>query len=106
MSKVLIWLASGDTDKLRPGVLWAVNAQKNGWVDEVRVVVFGPSEQALLHDDELFEQVQQINGSMYCRFVASNEQLVQPLEAKGANVIDVGEPIGRLIREGFEVITF
>ena len=33
MAKVLIWLASGDKEKLMPGVLWGVNAKRNKWVE-------------------------------------------------------------------------
>lgn len=58
MSKVLIWLASGERSKLLPGVLWGTNAKRRGWVDEVRVVVFGDSEQTVMQDDELFSMVQ------------------------------------------------
>lgn len=106
MSKVLIWLASADVDKLKAGVLWATNAQRNQWVDEIRVVVFGPSERVVAEDEALFEQIQGFGGSMYCSHVAETEGLIEALETKGAQLVKVGEPIGRMIRDGYEVITF
>ncbi|MEJ2360181.1 MAG: hypothetical protein P8Z75_01945 [Gammaproteobacteria bacterium] len=106
MSKVLVWLASGERSKLMPGVLWGLNAKRRGWVDDVRVVVFGDSEQTVMKDDELFNMVQEIEGTMFCRHVAENQGTVEQLESKGANVIYVGEPIARAIDEGYTVITF
>lgn len=106
MSKVLIWLASGERSKLLPGVLWGTNAKRRGWVDEVRVVVFGDSEQTVMQDDELFSMVQEIEDTQFCRHVAENQGTVEQLESKGANVVYVGEPIARAIDEGFTVITF
>lgn len=106
MSKVLIWLASGERSKLMPGVLWGTNAKRRGWVDEVRVVVFGDSEQTVMQDDELFNMVQEIEGTMFCRHVAENQGTLEQLEQKGANVVYVGEHIARAIADGFTVITF
>ena len=106
MAKVLIWLASGERSKLMPGLLWGVNAKRHGWVDEVRVVVFGDSQQTVAGDEEMFSMVQEIEGTLFCRHVAETEGTVEQLEAKGANLAYVGEPIGKAIAEGFTVLTF
>jgi len=106
MSKVLIWLASGDRGKLMPGLLWGLNAKRRGWVDEVRVVVFGDSQKTVAGDDELFGMVQEIEGTLFCRHVAETEGTVERLEQRGANLAYVGEPIAKAIAEGFTVLTF
>ena len=106
MTRVLIWLASGDRSKLMPGLMWGRNAKRNGWVDEVRVVVFGASERTIMEDEELFNMVQEIEGSMFCRRVAENEGTVEQLEGLGANLVYVGEPIAKAITEGYTVLTF
>ena len=106
MAKVLIWLASGDREKLVPGILWGVNAKRNGWVDDVRVIVFGESEKTLIRDEELFGMVQEIEGTLFCRHVAEKEGTVEALEKRGANLTYVGEPIARAISEGYAVLTF
>lgn len=106
MSKVLIWLASGERAKLEPGVLWGVNATKNGWVDEVRFVVFGESQKLLLEDQDLFEIINKVQPPMFCLHLAESENIKKDLEKKGANLIDVGEPIAEAIKDGFQVITF
>ena len=106
MSKVLIWLASGDRGKLLPGLLWGRNAKRRGWVDEVRVIVFGDSERTVMDDDELFGMVQEIEGALFCRHVAEQDGTLEQLEQRGADVVYVGEPIAKAIKEGFTVLTF
>lgn len=106
MTKVLIWLTSGDRSKLMPGLLWGLNAKRRGWVDEVRVIVFGDSERTVMKDDELFGMVQEIEGTLFCRHVAEKDGTVEQLEQRGANVVYVGEPIAKAIAEGFTVLTF
>lgn len=106
MTKVLIWLASGDRSKLMPGVLWGVNAKRFGWVDEVRFVVFGEAEGLLMNDDELFAMVQEVEGALFCRHVAEEAGTVEQLETKGAELVYVGKPIADAIREGFTLLTF
>lgn len=44
MSKILIWLASCEKEKLKPAILYGINARKYGWLDDVKFVVFGESE--------------------------------------------------------------
>jgi len=106
MTKVLIWLASGDRDKLLPGLLWGVNAKRNGWMDEVRFVVFGDSEKLLMEDSELFSMVQEVHGSTFCRHVAEREGNVEMLEEMGADLVYVGKPIADAIKQGFTILTF
>ncbi len=106
MTKILLWLTSGDRSKLKWGLLWGVNAKRHNWVDEVRVVVFGDSEQVILHDDELFASVQEIEGSLFCRRVAEIEDTVDALERKGAELAYVGQPIAEAIKDGYTVLTF
>ena len=106
MTKVLIWLASGDRAKLEPGILWGKNAKLNGWVDEVRFVVFGESEKLILQDDDLFQMLAEVQPPMFCKHLADAQGISEGLEEKGANLVYVGEPIAEAIKQGFQVITF
>ena len=105
MAKVLIWLASGDLEKLQPGILYGTNARKFGWLDDVQFVVFGESERLLLDHPETFDLLQQ-NEAAYCKFVADDMQITEELKEKGANIIYVGDYISKFIKDGYEVITF
>jgi hypothetical protein len=106
MSKILIWLASGEKSKLMPGILYGTNAKKYGWVEDVKFVVFGDSEKLLAEDDELFNMVPQDMEPVFCKFVSDEMKISEKLEKKGAKVIYVGDYISNLIKEGYQVITF
>lgn len=106
MSKVLIWLASGDLDKLKPGILWGSKASENGWVDEVRFVVFGAAEETLHQDNELFETVLAAQQTTFCKAVADGMNITDTLEKKGAEVVFVGMPIADAINDGWQVLVF
>ena len=106
MSKVLIWLASGDKDKLMPGILYGTNAKKYAWVDDVKFVVFGKSEKLFAENNELFNMVHSEVELVFCKFVSDEMKVSEKLEAKGAKVIYVGDYISKLIKEGYQVITF
>ncbi len=105
MTKILIWLASGDLEKLNPGILYGVNARKHGWVDDVQFVVFGQSEKLLLDHPETFELLEN-NNTAYCKFVANELDVTSELMEKGANVIYVGDYISNFIKDGYQVLTF
>lgn len=105
MAKVLIWLASGDIEKLQPGILYGTNAKKFGWLEDVQFVVFGESERLLLEHQELFDLLQD-NSTAYCKFVADDMAITPALEEKGAKVIFVGDYISDFIKQGYQVITF
>ena len=105
MTKILIWLSSGDMEKLEPGILYGVNARKHNWVDDVQFVVFGQSEQLMLEHSETFELLQN-NNTAYCKFVADDLEITDQLKDKGANIIYVGDYISNFIKEGYQVITF
>ncbi len=40
-------IVSSDDDRALPGFMWAVNAVKYGWVEDVKVILFGPIEKAI-----------------------------------------------------------
>ena len=104
-TKVLIWLASGELEKLQPGILYGTNARKFGWLDDVQFVVFGESERLLLKHPETFALLND-NSAAYCKFVADDMGITAELEEKGANIIYVGDYISKFIKDGYQVITF
>jgi hypothetical protein len=105
-SRVLIWLASGDIETLRPGVLWGTNARRYGWVDEVRFVVFGAAEQTLPTNQALFRCVIEAEGTTFCRSIADGLQISAELERQGATVDYVGPAIAEMIDQGWRVLVF
>ena len=43
-SKVMVIVSTAEKEKALTGIMYAVNAQKNKWVDDIKVIFFGPFE--------------------------------------------------------------
>jgi len=52
-TKVVIILATGEKEKAIAGILYAKNAQKNKWLEDVKVIFFGPFESLVCDDEEI-----------------------------------------------------
>jgi hypothetical protein len=39
-SKIVVIISTGEKEKVFTGIMYATNAQKNKWIDEVKVVFF------------------------------------------------------------------
>ncbi len=103
--KILVILSSAEKGKARTGAMYAVNALRNNWMNEVKLFFFGPAEKLLLEDEELQQIVEEFNAleeqPVACKFIAEKEKTDEKLLQLGVNVEFVGEPISDLIKQGF-----
>ena len=104
--KVLVWLYSGEKEKLWPGLMFAKRATENRWLEDVKVVVFGEAEKLYLEDNEMREFLKDIPGVLFCKRYAENTGIYDALKSLGVDIIYVGEYIAGLIKEGYQVLTF
>ncbi|WP_456453652.1 hypothetical protein [Thermococcus sp.] len=109
MVKALVIISSAD-ERAIPGFMWVINAIKNGWVEDVEVILFGPAERAVAEGDELFIQWIKKLAEMgrtptACRRIAEVEGFVGPLE-KYTKVEYVGRIIAERLEEGYVPMTF
>jgi len=57
-TKVFVILSSGDREvALEVGLVYPLNAARQKWLDEVKVILFGPSEKVVAHDAEVQARV-------------------------------------------------
>ena len=109
MAKTLIILSTAEKPKLLTGLMYAVNAARNGWLDEVRVVFFGPAEGLLAEDAEVAETALALPDSAQptaCRAVADREGLAAAIEDHGIPLENVGPPISQMINAGWTPLVF
>lgn len=109
MAKALIILSTADKPKLMTGLMYALNAARNGWLEGVRVVFFGPAEKLLADDREVAETALALPDSAHpiaCRAVADREGIGAAIEAGGIPLENVGPPISELINEGWVPMVF
>ena len=108
-SKVLVILSTAEKDKALTGIMYAKNAQKNNWVDEVRVFFFGPFENLVCQDDDVIQAASELldyQTPIACKFLSDKSGASDKLEELGFNVQFVGSLISDSIKAGFIPMVF
>lgn len=104
-NKVLVVIGTRESEKARTGAMYAVNALKHGWMQEVKLIFFGPGEALLLEDEVLQDYVRQYQAmdgnAIACKFIADRDGLDEGISQLGIQVIYVGQLISDLIKEGY-----
>jgi hypothetical protein len=125
VKRIVIALPAGATETGRLAVLWtsgdpdvahrvcfmyAHNAHRQKWFDEVRLIVWGPSARLLAGDRDLQAKIGQMleDGLRIeaCRAGADSHGVSDDLRGLGLEVKYMGRPLTNLIREGWPVLTF
>ena len=103
-SKVSVIIGSGDKGKALAGLMYARNALKYKWLDDVKVVFFGPSEQIAAYDDEVRKMVMDIadfTDCFACKAISDSKGVSEKLEETGMKIEYVGTIISDLLKEGY-----
>ncbi len=103
--KVVVIISTAGAEKARTGAMYAVNALKFGWLDEVKLVFFGPSERLLLKDAELRQYLREFQDMdenvVACKFIADREGISAKIAELEVEVRHVGEFITDLVKAGY-----
>ena len=108
-SKILVIISTAEKNKALTGIMYAVNAQKNGWVDEVKVVFFGPFENLVCEDEEVIEAASRLldyETPIACKFLSDRDKISSRLEELGYKVDYIGSMISAFIEEGYVPMVF
>ena len=110
-SKVFALVSSADREvALEVGLIYPLNAAKKGWMDEVKVIFFGPSEKVVANDAEVQGRIKELLEAgvevLACKWCADRMGITEKLEATGMKVVYVGSVISDLLKEGWTSPTF
>ena len=104
-NKILVIISTSDAGKAHTGAMYALNALKNGWMEEVKIILFGPAQDLLLEDAELqkmLKEYQEIEEAVVaCKFISDRDEKSEQLTEIGIQVEYVGEMISNYIHEGY-----
>jgi hypothetical protein len=103
-TKLLIVIATGDKEKALTGLMYAKNAIKREWLDSVKVVYFGPSEQLMYDDAELANaaiEVANMGEGFACKAISDREGISDKIKSMGIKVEYVGSIISNYIKQGY-----
>lgn len=110
-SLVVVW-TSGDPDVAhRVALMYTHAAKTNGWFDEVRLIVWGPSQRILVGDKDLQAKIakMQEDGVIVeaCIACAQSFGIVEELRGLNLPVRGMGEPLTNYLKgPEYSVITF
>lgn len=109
-NKQLILWTSGDREvALKMVFMYALNCRKFSWMDEVRLLVWGPSAKLLSEDAELQTYLKELKTSgveLYaCKACADMYGVSNKLSELGVTVLYAGEMLANLQKEGWNVLS-
>lgn len=108
-SKVMVIISTAEKAKALTGIMYAVNAQKHKWVDDIKVIFFGPFENLLCEDEEVIKAASNLldyETPIACKFLSDRDGISDKLEKLGVNVDYVGTIISGFIAEGYAPMLF
>ena len=109
-SLLIVW-TSGDREvALKMVFMYAGNALKHGWWQEVTLLVWGPSQSLLAEDDRLQGRLAELKELgvrvVACKACADSYAVTERLEALGVEVFYTGELLTEWIGSGGFVVSF
>ena len=106
----IVW-SSGDREvALMQVFMYAYNCKLRGWMDEVRLLVWGPSAKLLSVDSELQAKLSQLKEVgvelLACKGCADAYGVSAALEELGVTVRYTGKDLADMQKTGWHVLTF
>jgi len=110
-SRLAVLWTSGDREvALKVAFMYTLNAKRQGWFDEVTLIVWGPSAKLLSEDAELQQQVQGMAEVgveiVACKACADQYGVADILSGIGIDVKYMGRPLTDILQADWKVITF
>ena len=103
--KLLVIISTSEVEKARTGLLYTINAKRNEWINDIKLIFFGPSEKLLLEDEIIQQYAEEFilmeEKVVACKFIAIQEKTDEKLNALGIEVEYVGEMISNYIKDGY-----
>lgn len=110
MVKILVVIATSDKEKAKAGLMYATNAKRFGWVEDVKVVFFGPIERMIAEDDEeisnYLKLIRELGmESIACKRIAELGGYLDKLTVK-IQTDYVGKYVSDLLAQGYTPLIF
>lgn len=109
--KLAVLWVSGDRDVAEKSCLMYTHAAKrNGWFDEVVLIVWGSSSRLLAEDEALQEKIRAMkaDGVILEACIACSNMLgvTEELKALDIDVKGMGVPLSDYLKSGYHVLTY
>ena len=110
-SKLLVIWSSADREVALYNVfMYTHNAKRRGWWDEVRLLLWGPSDRLVAEDAELQDELRAMMADgvevMACKACSDRLGTTEALEQLGVNVFYAGTALTEMLKEGWKTLTY
>lgn len=109
-SKLAVLWTSGDPDVAeKMAFMYTYNAKKQGWFDEVVLIVWGPSAKLLSENQMLQDYVKKMQEAGIkveaCMACARMYEVDGKLQELGIDVKGMGVPLSNYLKDGWKVLS-
>lgn len=109
-NKLAVLWTSGDPEVAeKMGFMYTYNAKKQGWFDEVVLIVWGPSAKLLTENEMLQEYVKEMQKAGVkveaCTACAQMYGVNEQLSDMGIDVKGMGVPLTNYLRDGWQTLS-
>jgi len=110
-SRLAVLWTSGDREvALNVAFMYTGAASRQGWFDQVLLIVWGPSARLLAEDPALQARVAAMQDEgvevVACRACADGYGVTPVLEGLGIEVKFMGQPLTEMLKGDWEILTF
>lgn len=110
-SKILIVWTSGDKEvAVKMIFMYTFNAKRQGWFDEIQLLIWGPSSKLLSEDTELQDYLKKIKDAgvqlTACKACSDMYGVSDKLMELGVDVKYMGRPLTDMLNSGWVTLTF
>ena len=97
-------IATKEKEKALTGLMYAKNAIENNWLEDIKVIFFGPSESLMVNDEDIRNYAIKIadkSECLACKYISDKEEISSEIEELGVGIEYVGSIISDLIEKGY-----
>jgi len=110
-SRLCVVWTSGDKEvAMKMVYMYTLNAKKQGWFENVRFVIWGPSSKLLSEDKELQDYLGKMKEAgvelQACIACANMYGVTEKLRSLGVEVKGMGRPLSEMLKSDWETVTF
>jgi hypothetical protein len=102
--KILVIISTGEREKVLTALMYAKNTMKYGWLSDVKVIFFGPSENLLVSDSDVRESAKELanlSHPLACKIISDRDGISERIEQMGIEVDYVGIIIADLLQDEY-----
>lgn len=104
-SKLVIIVSQAEENAIWTGLFTAIKCTKNSYMDDIRLVLWGPSEKVIADNKELQNMVQEYlaleKPVWACKTCSDRYGVTEAMEALGCKVDYMGLLVTSWLKEGF-----